>query len=107
MTTGAPPPNYYFLSSKNILPHYTVQPQLYNAAGYVEHPLQKFGQVGGAGLHFAGPGDTIQPIFPDHGAGSQAAFAPPDAGSTGNGPGQMDYYIGHPYTINGLQPGRR
>lgn len=47
MTTGAPPPNLTFAPSAKILPSIRVQPMLYNAQGYVEHPLQQFGRPGG------------------------------------------------------------
>ena len=47
---GAPPPNYTFTPSAKILPHIVVKPFLYNEAGYVEHPLQRFGRAGGVGF---------------------------------------------------------
>lgn len=84
MTTGAPPPNFVFNSSKNIAPSFSVQPRLYNEAGFIPHPLQHFGSPGGA--------------LP-----SQST---PPAGSTVTGKGQLAQSMAFPtfYTLNGKPP---
>lgn len=54
---SAPPPNFTFdfQSSKRIPPSFTVQSRLYNEAGFIPHPLQFFGQVGGVYGHRSVP----------------------------------------------------
>ena len=86
MTIGAIPPNLTFAmaSTRDILPHFTVQPRLYNDAGFVPHPL--------AGSLFP-QGPTALPA------------RVPVAGVTGNAPGMPAWNAGHPHTINGREPG--
>lgn len=107
MTTGAPPPNYFFMSSKRIAPSYHVGPRTYSENGYVPHPLQVFGRVGGggSGVNSAGYVDH----FPVNDAGSHASYQPPAAGITGLGVGGPAMNAGggeHFYAINGKPPAR-
>jgi hypothetical protein len=78
---GTPTPNIVFNSSKRIPPSVHVQTTLYNEMGYIPHPLQQFGSVGG--------------VMPKGAT----------AGSTGNVPGGFAWQMGHPHTINGREPG--
>ena len=86
MTTGAPPDNVSFMSTKRIMPSVSVQTKLYNEAGFIPHPLQHFGQAA---------------------SGSNPAAGAPrnPAGNTGNIPGGFAWQAGHPHTINGREPG--
>lgn len=78
---GYVPPNLTFTSTRDLKPMISVQPILYNAAGFIPHPLQQFGRPGGA-----------QP-------------RPNIAGTTGNVVGGIAWEMGHPHLINGKQPG--
>lgn len=91
MTTGAPPPNWTFQSSKRIIPSVNIQPRLYNAAGVIPHPLEHFGQVGGAKLMNDMARLPVTVI-----AGDGPTLAPGGVAWSG---------LGHPHTINGREPG--
>lgn len=78
---GQVPSNLTFTSSRDIKPMLSVQPILYNEAGFIAHPLQRFGRPGG-----------VQPR-------TQIA------GTTGNAVGGIAWDMGHPHLINGKQPG--
>lgn len=100
MTTGAPPPNFRFVSSKRIAPSWHVPTASYNAAGYIEHPLAFFGRVGGA---------HTEPVFPPDSAGHIASANPPNAGVTGlgiGGPAMNAGGGGHFFSINNRAPHR-
>lgn len=95
MTTGAPPPSYFFNSSANIAPHMTVQPRLYNDGGFVPHPLTRAGASGWT----AGSGGMVPADAP-----SGVAIHDARAGATDTKPGGFSWLAGHPHTINGEQP---
>lgn len=77
MTTSAPPPNFVFNSSANIVPNVHIPTALYNANGYIPHPLQLAGTI-------------------PHGATSLPARVPV-AGVTGNAPGGVAWSAAHPH----------
>lgn len=81
MTTSAPPPNYVFNSSANIVPNLHVPTYLYNANNYIPHPLQLSGHI---------------PM----GVSSLPARVPV-AGVTGNAPGGIAYEAAHPHLYAG------
>jgi len=68
-----------FMSSKRIPPSISVQPRVYNEAGYIPHPLQFFGRVGGIGVF-----DRT-----------------PVAGTTGNTVGSPAWSAAHTHGITG------
>jgi hypothetical protein len=74
--------NLYFNNSANITPSYHVGVKSYSEGGYVAHPLSYTGQPGPA-----------------------ARMSVPPAGQLATAPGGVAWSIGHPYTINGKEPG--
>lgn len=104
MTTGAPPPNLTFMSTKRIVPNLHVKTNAYNAAGFIDHPLAKFGRIP-RGPHEPNHGDPrggpiILPFI-----GNPAAAAD----KAGKGPathvGGSAWDIGHPHTVTGREHG--
>ncbi len=105
MTTGAPPPNLTFQSTKRIMPNVHVRTNAYNAAGFIDHPLRKFGKV----PH--GPD-----IDPSHGNPKNGSIILPFVGNpaaaadkAGRGPathvGGIAWAQGHPHTVTGRDHG--
>lgn len=92
MTTGAPPNNISFMSTKRIQPNVHVRTHIYNEAGFIDHPLSKFGRVPAGGV--------ILPYVGNPAAGASAA---------GSGPathiGGSAWDIGHPHTVTGRDNG--
>lgn len=74
--------NLYFDGSANIAPSYHVGVRTYAEGGYVPHPLSYTGQPG--------PAERM-PTAP--------------AGQLATAVDGVAWSIGHPYTINGKQPG--
>ncbi len=101
MTTGAPPPNLTFQSSKRINPNIHVRTNIYNEAGFIDHPLRKFGRVP-HGPHNPDPrhNNVILPFV-----GNPAAAAD----KAGQGPathvGGIAWAQGHPHTVTGRDHG--
>lgn len=59
MTLAIPStPNVFFRASANIAPSYNAGPQMYAAAGYIAHPLQRMGHITMGGGPIDGQGST-------------------------------------------------
>lgn len=93
MTTGAPPPlkeTISFQSTKYTPPVRSVQTAIYNASGYIPHPLETFGQ--------SGPGPIPISHLP---IGVPSGIWSGSAGETGLAPGMPAWDAAHPTSIHG------